>query len=407
MNAKAASQVSIMAVGILTTACDDDPAGIDVLPEEPQSTPEEFADAASAAQADASRSVTIYDNFFSRISVAFSADSLRPDASIVLRVTATANADATGGTVRVVLPTKAAIESGSARRPRSPLNTSLPTTGQWQLPAMSEGDTWTQTVTVGRLASGYYQVAVFVDAEGAARSRSTGGYLTDEYTREARIAVKPEGGKLTEVFDRSVFADSITPVAGPFRVKPPYVTTSSAASLSSGDVAGDSDDPVELEITYLNLNWQQVAAVGAEVVAVVPRIESHLEHSRSQINWRSTGTDGRSSYDPDNDQIIFCGTYWRQWTAAHEFGHAIHATNLGGLWNTTNCTEHNCNDPSSYTCAFSVRLRGLRRQHRDTRSRSAQLGQLPQVQHHSSRSLFRGQRRGPVPRPDRRRVRRR
>lgn len=87
---------------------------------------------------------------------------------------------------------------------------------------------------------------------------------------------------------------------------------------------------------------------------VIPRIRSHIGSlvSRSRMAWTVNPSAPKSSYDRDNDEIDFGRTYYRKWTAAHEYGHAIHATRLGGLWSTTNCSNHDIWIESSYTCAL-------------------------------------------------------
>lgn len=52
------------------------------------------------------------------------------------------------------------------------------------------------------------------------------------------------------------------------------------------------------------------------------------------------------------DKIEFGFTYHKPWTSAHEFFHALHETELGGLWPTGSCGEHDVWRVSSYTCAF-------------------------------------------------------
>lgn len=86
---------------------------------------------------------------------------------------------------------------------------------------------------------------------------------------------------------------------------------------------------------------------------VIPGVTVHLGYSRSQVPWGYNPNSAGSYYDPNSDYIIL-GTagFNNPWTAAHEYGHALHHKALGGLWSATNCNPHYISQPSSYSCAF-------------------------------------------------------
>lgn len=86
--------------------------------------------------------------------------------------------------------------------------------------------------------------------------------------------------------------------------------------------------------------------------AAIPLINSHFGFSRSRVNWKVRPGDTGSRFNPIDDRIEFGTTYKLAWAAAHEYVHALHHKSLGGLWSTTNCSNHEINRVSSYTCAF-------------------------------------------------------
>ena len=87
-------------------------------------------------------------------------------------------------------------------------------------------------------------------------------------------------------------------------------------------------------------------------------IEGHIEYERNRrVRWRVRLSAESSSYNKSWDRITFnAAGYGSRWTAAHEYGHAIHHKKLGGMWSTQNCGDHSVYRVSSYTCAFSEGL---------------------------------------------------
>ena len=262
MNAQAITRISITAVGILAVAaCYDDPLAVDV-PLEGDQASEESLTAAQDSRGTASQSAVIIDPFQTRLSLDFVAETaLSPGTAIVVRLNGTANEAITGGEIIVTMPTQAGMAHVAAgKRPAFPANTSLPTAARWELPAMSAGDSWSRTVTVGTLAAGAYNLAVEVNADGPATK--LGPYLVDDDYREAWMLVATGGGSLTRLFDKDSFADSIAPIPGPFRKKPSF--NASSGTASDADQSADSDDdPIYLNVTYLNVTYR--AAEGSYI----------------------------------------------------------------------------------------------------------------------------------------------
>lgn len=87
-------------------------------------------------------------------------------------------------------------------------------------------------------------------------------------------------------------------------------------------------------------------------------IEDHIDYERNRrVRWRVRLSAESSSYNTFWDRITFNSAgYGSRWTAAHEYGHAIHHKKLGGMWKTHNCKKHSVYRVSSYTCAFSEGL---------------------------------------------------
>ena len=88
----------------------------------------------------------------------------------------------------------------------------------------------------------------------------------------------------------------------------------------------------------------------------IPLINAEFGFSRSRVKWLVRASQEYSTYNRKRDRIEFGSTYHKDWTASHEYVHALHHKSLGGLWNTTNCANHKINKVSSYTCAFQEGL---------------------------------------------------
>ena len=110
------------------------------------------------------------------------------------------------------------------------------------------------------------------------------------------------------------------------------------------DNCGDTIQVVAGKYTYTA--WKNLNTV-------IPIINSHLGYSRSAVAFRYDAGAGNSYYSSGADEIVFASAgALTPWTAAHEYGHALHHASLGGLWSVTDCNPHGPGTPSSYTCAL-------------------------------------------------------
>lgn len=120
--------------------------------------------------------------------------------------------------------------------------------------------------------------------------------------------------------------------------------------IGGGDEFDDNDCGNTEQVYALNyyyLPWKHLKEV-------IPKIEDHFDKDRSRANWTVELKRKPSGYKDHKDKIYFrIPGYQSRWTAAHEFGHALHHEALGGIWDTTNCDDHEIHLPSSYTCAMS------------------------------------------------------
>ncbi len=88
--------------------------------------------------------------------------------------------------------------------------------------------------------------------------------------------------------------------------------------------------------------------------SVIPLIENHFDQYRERIAFEVDFNMATARYYGSSDRITFgSGDYQSVWVAAHEFGHGFHHKALGGLWTTQNCSSHDIDQGSSYTCALS------------------------------------------------------
>lgn len=85
----------------------------------------------------------------------------------------------------------------------------------------------------------------------------------------------------------------------------------------------------------------------------IPEIEGHTRHYRSPANFKWENRSGSTVYRRSNDMIIYRPQGMdRHWTSAHEFGHALHHKELGGLWNSNCPSPHYVDEVSNYKCAL-------------------------------------------------------
>lgn len=88
----------------------------------------------------------------------------------------------------------------------------------------------------------------------------------------------------------------------------------------------------------------------------IPAIRSHFGNpSVPRVAWEVDDDVESSRYSSSNHRITFAAsTYDNKWTAAHEYGHAMHEKAYGGLWRAeSSCSEyHEIWQVSGYLCAF-------------------------------------------------------
>lgn len=85
----------------------------------------------------------------------------------------------------------------------------------------------------------------------------------------------------------------------------------------------------------------------------IPKIEGHFRHYRSPVNYSWKDEDKSTAYSGWQDKIIYRPkSVDRHWTSAHEFGHALHHEELGGLWSAHCPDPHYVHRPSNYKCAL-------------------------------------------------------
>jgi len=88
----------------------------------------------------------------------------------------------------------------------------------------------------------------------------------------------------------------------------------------------------------------------------IPAIRSHFGNpSVPRVAWEVDHDLQSSRYNPSNHRIRFASdTYDNKWTAAHEYGHAMHEKAYGGLWTAeSSCyVAHEIWQVSGYLCAF-------------------------------------------------------
>lgn len=91
----------------------------------------------------------------------------------------------------------------------------------------------------------------------------------------------------------------------------------------------------------------------------IRRIEDHFGYDRSRVTFEYEDFDENdpearsSAYKRSSDKIIYRKLYEFPWVSAHEFGHALHNEELGGIWTLRNCDSHEVNKASSYSCALA------------------------------------------------------
>lgn len=235
-------------------------ACVDELPVEINDAPIERVEATALAQDGAGE-----ESFRARLELNFivRVDLLVPNTPIAVYLEGVATEDISGGDVEVALPTFAAMKlAGPDKRPRYTVGEKPPVVARWRLPAMSAGDKWRQSVDVGMIVEkGYYHITAFVRAQGSYESI----HVFDETLREAWMFIVDDGGRLTDVFDETIFPDRIIPQPGPFEVKGAYTTASADQANDTDEIAASGASYVYLKFLHLDGHNNVNPMTGAEV----------------------------------------------------------------------------------------------------------------------------------------------
>ena len=166
--------------------------------------------------------------------------SLRPNTAIELTIRGVAREAIDSGEVVLALPTRAimdhALDTGVPE---------VPAKATWDLPAMAEGGTWSETFTVPGEAAGYYGVRVNAYTHGP----NGGPWLFDDVSRSAWMFVSETDGQLTRLFEDSLFPEGIHPVPGP------ATSDDTLNSRPGPDHTDWHSDSVFVQVLYYN-SWR-------------------------------------------------------------------------------------------------------------------------------------------------------
>lgn len=296
---------------LLATSCVDDPVSVDEQPIEP------VGDVSAQAQY---QSMEDGDPFRARLEVDFAVlEKWSPDMTTTVWLEGVATEAITGGQVEVALPTFAAMKLAGPDKPlRYVKGGTAPVVAKWQLPAMEAGDRWKQSLKIGGIAEkGYYQITAHTRAYGPLQSP----YVFDETLREAWMFVVEDGGRLTPVFDETIFPEEIIPQPGPFRSKAQYAASASTHSAGNFTVAAAAGAAASISIEFLTQGrgGRNVELEGAKVRA------DYYERSRliSTVT-RTVPDDGIIKLNcPGSAEQYISGTVMNATTSRVNGGHRL------------------------------------------------------------------------------------
>ncbi len=285
MKALAKSPLASCIVVFAVSSCMDQPDPVSINPPEVTAA----AEPGTATMAMAENVPVITDPFRHRLDLSFSvsSSSLVPGSPFTMTLLGTATSTISGGSVRVVMPTLAAMQyAGTGGRPDYGMGGGkFPTIASWTLPAMRAGQSFTRTVAAGAMANGYYQVVALIDARGPDKSP----YITDRKFEQAWLSIADGGGSLTRSFDGSVFPVGAAPLPGPHRHRATAYTGRTTSSASE-DAGNSGDDDVYVRVVYVDGDNSK-KAVGAHVWATTVS-EEDPEGSGHGYEERTVGPTG-------------------------------------------------------------------------------------------------------------------
>ena len=159
---------------------------------------------------------------------------LVPGQPITIEATTRAVFPAAAVQLRIATPEiDAARSSGWGSDFQVPVEQEPPAENQTEI-ALSRGASHTQSATVEVAAPGYYRVVASASAVRKDREFANGQDIQDLVVKELWLLVTPQGGRITETFDPSVFPDSVLRQPGPFR------SASAVAPAESGRIRTQS-----------------------------------------------------------------------------------------------------------------------------------------------------------------------
>lgn len=171
-----------------------------------------------------------------RLSVNLSFDgALVPHETVTLRLEGVATENLTGGEVRVMMPTVAAMDhAGASRSPSYPAGKKIPAVARWNVPAMDAGETWSRSVEIALPEPGYYQVAVMANSQ-APDDRDP--FVLDVADIERWLLVMDGGGLVTHSLDPDAMPEGVIAGEGPFRQAPASVSSPNVNAYGGGDLS--------------------------------------------------------------------------------------------------------------------------------------------------------------------------
>lgn len=280
-------------LALVEAGCHPDPVGLDETPK--LSEDDKLFGTSAAGDVAEQDGGAISEPYRARLAVELDFDGeLVPNETITLYLEGTATEKLSGGEVRVVLPTFAAMaEAGYDKRPSYPVGKEVPATASWRLPIMDAGAMWKQSVEIPLPDKGYYQVVVWVAAETLDDKNP---FVLDALELERWMLVQEGGGEVTPFLDPDAVPENVLPEEGPFveRQRP------SSAYAAAADAVADSDDEITFHVVYYERGSRR-NATGAEITI-------RVHDQADEVTWEFTetvdGTGMVSTDCPDDYEYI-------------------------------------------------------------------------------------------------------
>lgn len=221
---------------------------------------------------------------------------LVPHGTITLAVERVATGKLTGGSVKVFLPTMAAMDyAGEGKRPYFPADKPIPAFKSWSLPAMEPGNMWKQSVSIKLADKGYYQVAVRSDTNALddKPGQIAGGDI------EYWMLVLDGGGEVTYLLDESKLPQGVAVGEGPFR---DLHTGSTSSYGDDGSVAYSSSGSISFHVTY----YRNGSRRNAKDVELRAELFNDGDTDNQTTYFRTVGSSGIVSVPcPGENQYLY------------------------------------------------------------------------------------------------------